>query len=302
MFTGFSAFPLTPLKNGEIDESAFTGLMQNITAAKVDSIGVIGSTGNYAYLSRAQRYRATEIAVATAGSVPVMSSIGALSSDDVLRLANDAQKAGVKGVMMAPVSYQKLTPEEVFGFYERVTGELSVPLCIYDNPGTTGFTFNDELLARLSFLPNVASVKLGFLEADLTQATQRIKKLKASLRGGVTLGISGDGQAVRGLRAGCDVFYSASGGLYPRDLLAMTRAVQRGDVERALNINAMFEPIWAYFSQHGSLRTLATMAELRGLVESPCLPSPLLSLQGEDKTELARIISRLELRGYMSEQ
>ncbi|QZN97138.1 dihydrodipicolinate synthase family protein [Symbiopectobacterium purcellii] len=295
MFSGFSAFPLTPLKNGDIDETAFTGLLQIITAAEVDSIGVIGSTGNYAYLTRAQRYRATEIAVELAGSIPVMSSIGAVSTDEVIRLANDAQKAGVKGVMMAPVSYQKLTSEEVFGFYERVTGELSVPLYIYDNPATTGFSFDDELLMRLSFLPNVSSVKLGFLETDLSLATQRIGKLKASFCEGVTLGISGDGRAVRGLMAGCDVYYSALGGLYPRELLEMAHSVLRGDVQRAIDLNALFEPIWAYFSQYGSLRTIASIAELRGLVQSPCLPSPLLSLTGEDRTMLAQIISKLEL-------
>lgn len=295
MFTGFSAFPLTPLKNGEIDETAFTRLLQKIKAADVDSIGAVGSTGNYAYLSRAQRYRAIQIAVEVAGSVPVMSSIGAVSADEVIRLAEDAQKAGVTGVMMAPVSYQKLTSDEVYGFYERVTGELSVPLCIYDNPGTTGFSFSDELLARLTFLPKVSSVKLGFLEADLTQATQRIGKLKASLREGVTLGISGDGQALRGLLAGCDVFYSALGGLYPCSLLEMTRAAQRGNTDEATSINFRLEPLWTYFRQHGSLRTIATIAELDGVVASPCLPSPLLSLQGEERIRLQQIIRKLDL-------
>ncbi|WP_268802225.1 hypothetical protein [Pseudomonas palleroniana] len=36
-----------------VDENAFTCLVQQLVAAKVDSIGGLGSTGSYAYLSRA---------------------------------------------------------------------------------------------------------------------------------------------------------------------------------------------------------------------------------------------------------
>ena len=64
-FTGLSAFPLTPLRAGEVDESAFTALMQRLVAARVDSICVLGSTGNYAYLEPATRRR-----VAAARTMP----------------------------------------------------------------------------------------------------------------------------------------------------------------------------------------------------------------------------------------
>jgi 4-hydroxy-tetrahydrodipicolinate synthase len=43
-----------------------------------------------------------------------MVSIGALRLDDILRLAEDAQSAGAQGVLMAPVSYQRLTADEVY--------------------------------------------------------------------------------------------------------------------------------------------------------------------------------------------
>ncbi len=64
-------------------------------------------------------------------------------------------------MLMAPVSYQRLTDEEVFKLYETVTRQLSVPLCIYDNPATTGFAFSDELLFAVASLPNVAPSSLA---------------------------------------------------------------------------------------------------------------------------------------------
>ncbi|PWV69081.1 dihydrodipicolinate synthase family protein [Halomonas sp. A11-A] len=144
MLTGLSAFPLTPMNESTIDEAAFVRLVERLVAAGVDSIGALGSTGNYAYLSPAERGRIARLAVAHAGDVPVIVGISALRTRDVLTLAEDAQAAGASAVLLAPMSYQPLADEEVFGLFEAVSARLSVPLCVYDNPGTTRFQFSDE--------------------------------------------------------------------------------------------------------------------------------------------------------------
>jgi len=148
MMTGLCAFPLTPIAHGKVDEDAFIQLIHHLAAAGVDAIGALGSTGSYAYLTRQERQHLAKVAVDQAGGIPVMVSIGAIRLDEVLALAEAAQQAGVSAVMMAPVSYQRLKPDEVLALYEAVTRQLSVPLCIYDNPGTTGFSFTDDLLGR----------------------------------------------------------------------------------------------------------------------------------------------------------
>ena len=51
IFEGLSAFPLTPMDEHAIDEAAFVGLVARLAEAGVDSIGALGSTGSYAYLS-----------------------------------------------------------------------------------------------------------------------------------------------------------------------------------------------------------------------------------------------------------
>src|SRR6478609_6863897 len=148
MFNGLSAFPLTPMG----DEAAFERLVARLAAAGVDSIGALGSTGSYAYLTREERARAARLAVGAADGVPVMAGIGATRTERVIEHALDAQDAGVSAVMLAPVSYQVLTDEEVFGLFADVTAAISIPLCVYDNPGTTRFTFSDDLHARVAAL------------------------------------------------------------------------------------------------------------------------------------------------------
>ena len=296
MFTGLSAFPLTPMNEQGIDEREFIHLVEHLAEAKVDSIGVLGSTGSYAYLSHNERARVAQLSVENASDVPVVVGIGALRTRDVLANAERAQQAGASGVLLAPVSYQQLTDEEVFDLYATVCHSLSVPLCVYDNPGTTHFHFSDELHGRIAQLPQVRSIKIPPVENDVDAARERISRLRTLIPADVTIGISGDPAAATGLNAGCDAWYSVIGGLYPRAALALTRTAQAGDAQQAKALSDALEPLWAlYRDYNGSLRVAATIAEATGRVTQPCLPQPLKTLQGNDRKRVEQVIQQLGL-------
>lgn len=296
MLTGLSAFPLTPMNEQGIHEQEFTRLVARLAEAEVNSIGVLGSTGNYAYLSSAERARVVKLSVESAAKVPVIAGIGALRTRDVLINAEHAQQAGANGVLLAPVSYQKLTDEEVFNLYETVCRSLSVPLCVYDNPGTTHFQFSDELHGRIAQLPQVRSIKIPPVQNDLAAAKARVAGLRGLIPSDVTIGISGDAAAATGLLAGCDAWYSVIGGLYPDIALALTRAAQAGDTEQAMARSEALEPLWALYRDYGgSLRVAATIAELTGKVSQPCLPQPLNTLQGEARKRVEAVVDKLSL-------
>ena len=296
MFHGLSAFPLTPMYKNSVDEGAFIGLIERLVNAKVDSIGVLGSTGNYAYLTREERKRVAQIAVQHSNSIPVMVGISAISTRDVLKNLEDAQNAGASAVLLAPMSYQKLTEEEVFKLYEIVTTELSVPLCVYDNPGTTHFHFSDELHGRIAHLPNGKSIKIPGVPSDPQAAFERVSHLRNIIPGHVSIGVSGDACAANGLKAGCDVWYSVIGGLYPKTAQLLTAAVKNGDIEEALRISELLTPVWEFFQRSGgSLRVVAAAAEIQNLVKAPCLPLPLSALDGTERERLAALLDSSEL-------
>ncbi|GAA1958802.1 dihydrodipicolinate synthase family protein [Amycolatopsis minnesotensis] len=296
MFTGLSAFPLTPITGERVDERAFAGLIERLADAGVDSITALGSTGSYAYLSREERAAVARLAVRGAGAVPVMAGIGALRTRHVLEAAEDAQNAGVAAVLLAPLSYQALTEEDVVGLYETVTANLSVPLVVYDNPGTTHFTFTDELYARIAGLPRVASIKIPGVPAKRDEAAARIARLRASLPAGVTVGVSGDALASTGLNAGCQAWYSVIGGTLPQVALEITRAAERGEPGAATEASQRLQPLWDLFARHGSLRVISAIAELLGLVGRPNLPLPIRGLGDAARSEVAGVVDRLRLR------
>ena len=296
MFSGLSAFPLTPMNEAGVDEAAFGRLVDRLAVARVDSIGALGSTGSYAYLTRAERQRVAQCAVAHARDIPVIVGIGALRTRDVLALAEDAQQAGARGLLLAPVSYQKLSADEVFGLYEAVARSISVPLVVYDNPGTTHFEFSDELHGRIAQLANVASIKIPGVPAEPVAAQARVARLRALVPAHVTIGVSGDALAATGLNAGCEAWYSVIGGLFPKTALAITRAAQAGDKAEASRLSLRLEPLWTLFRQHGgSLRAVASAAETLALTAHPSLPLPLKVLDGAGRQQMAALIAQLDL-------
>lgn len=295
MFHGLSAFPLTPMNESGIDETAFANLVERLVAAGVDSICALGSTGSYAYLTLAERRRVAQLAVEHAGGVPVMIGIGAMRTRDVLVLAEHAHEAGAAGVLLAPVSYQKLTDNEVFDLYEMVTRSLSIPLCVYDNPGTTHFEFSDQLHGRIAGLPHVGSIKIPGVPLNAEAAAERVQRLRALIPSHVTIGVSGDRFAATGLNAGCEAWYSAIGGLFPKAALAITRAAQAGNTVEAVRLSEHLAPLWAMLGEHSSLRVVAAAAELHGLVDSPSLPLPVKSLAGPARLQLGHLLEKLEL-------
>ncbi len=277
LFHGLSAFPITPADaSGIVDTGALATLLGRIEAAGADSIGLLGSTGAYAFLSRQERRRAVEAAMsAVGGKIPVIVGVGALRTDEAQALARDARELGADGLLLAPVSYTPLTDDEVYEHFAAVADAGQLPLCIYNNPGTTKFTFSAELIARLARLGTVKAVKMP-LPANGDIAGE-IKSLRAVTPDGFALGYSGDWIAADALLAGADGWCSVVAGLLPAEALKLTRAAQAGDTTEAGRINDAFAPLWALFKEFGSFRVMYTIADLIGLGRfSP--PRPVLGL------------------------
>ncbi|MFT3799187.1 dihydrodipicolinate synthase family protein [Microbacterium sp.] len=292
-FTGLSAFPLTPLVDDRVDESAFIRLVQRLAAAGVDSITALGSTGSYVYLSAEERTRVGQLAVEHAAGIPVFVGIGALRTSHVLAHAAAAERAGAAGVLLAPASYQPLTDEDVFELFRTVTEHTRLPVIVYDNPATTHFTFTLDLYARLSQLPGVASIKIPGVPADPEEARTHVERIREVIPERVTVGVSGDRFGAAGLNAGCDAWYSVFGGTLPEPALAITRAAQNGRAADAQAKSERFDPLWELFGEFGSFRTIAALAEQLGLATRHCTPLPIIGLTEPQRARLAAALDRI---------
>lgn len=299
MFAGLSAFPLTPITGNGIDEAAFAGLVRRLADAGVDSISALGPTGSYAYLNRAERARAATIAVDNAGGVPVIVGVGAVRTRHVLAHIDDAQAAGASGLLLPAMTYQHLTDDEVFDLYVDAAEFASLPIIVYDNPGTTHVDFSDELHGRIARLDGIVSIKIPPVALDTAQATARVARLRALIPADVCIGISGDEAGATGLLAGCETWYSAIAGTLPEPCLEITRAAVGGNAEQARTCSDRMRPIWTLLRQYGSYRVAAAIAEYLGLVKGPSLPRPVQGLDPSGRRAVAMALAEVGVRSVL---
>ncbi len=295
IFRGLSAFPITPAdEHGRIDTDALGVLVQRLVDARVDSIGLLGSTGTYPFFTRAERRRAIDaMVVGIGGKMPILAGTGALRTDEAVLLARDACEAGADALLLAPVSYTPLTDREVLTHFRTVAGVSAVPICIYNNPGTTHFTFGAELIGRLSEIPNVVAVKNPAPAAH--DIVRHLGELRAKVPASFSLGYSKDWDAAETLIAGADAWYSVLAGLFPQPCLEIVRAVRSGDHGQARRLDARLQPLWDLFTELSSLRVVYAAVNALGLSRVDP-PRPILALVQADQRRVAQLLESLELR------
>lgn len=293
LFSGLSAFPITPADlHGRVDTEALCRLLERLVQAGVQSVGLLGSTGTYMYLSRSQRQRAIAAAAeCVGGKLPLIVGVGTLRTDEAQALVRDAARCGADGLLLAPVSYTPLRDEEVYQHFTAVAGASALPLCIYNNPGTTNFTFGSELLARLSLMPTISAVKMPLptqrdMDADLAH-------LRGALSDDFQIGYSGDWGCSQAMLAGADCWFSVVGGILPELTVKLANAAAAGETGTVERLEARLQPLWDLFKEFGSLRVVYAIVNHLSLSDAQP-PQPLLPLSTSDRQRVEQAVERLD--------
>ena len=63
--------------------------------------------------------------------------------------ARYAESIGADSVMVIPVSYWKLTEQEVYNYYKEISDAISIPIMVYNNPATSGIDMSPELMIKM---------------------------------------------------------------------------------------------------------------------------------------------------------
>lgn len=289
---GLCAFPITPADAaGQVDPASLRRLIARLAVDRVDTIGLLGSTGVYMYLSRDQRRRALEAAVEEAADgPPIVAGVGALRTDDAIRFAQDAKAIGAAAGLLSATSYTPLTDDEVFAHFSTVARESGLPIVVYDNPGTTHFRFTTGLVGRLAKVPGIVAIKNPGWTAE--EVADWMYRQRAAVSPGFSIGCSADWTATETMIAGADTWYSVLGGLLPGVCARIVGAIRGGDFEEARRLDAALGPLWELFRQHSSLRVVYAIAGLLDLCQADP-PQPILPLPDQVKGQVAAVLAGL---------
>ncbi|MDH4137244.1 MAG: dihydrodipicolinate synthase family protein, partial [Anaerolineae bacterium] len=141
-FKGIFPALVTPFtKDDEIDEAAYRALIRYVLP-HVDGVVPCGTTGEFVYLSEAEKQKVIEIAIdEVGGRVPVVAGTGCTSTRDTVRLTAWAKDAGATAALVVAPFYLKPTFNEVYEHYEGVN-QVGLPIILYNIPQCAGTHFN----------------------------------------------------------------------------------------------------------------------------------------------------------------
>ncbi|NJC22312.1 4-hydroxy-tetrahydrodipicolinate synthase [Arthrobacter pigmenti] len=287
VFTGVVAYPVTPFDaDGAVSFPELKLLIGGLADSGVDTVTVLGSSGSFAYLDAAERERVLAEAVeAAAGRIPVAAGISAVATREVVVGAKAAQRNGAAGLVLSPVSYLPLTDDEVAALVEEVAAVTNLPICLYNNPTTTQFSFGLELVARLAAIETVTGFKDTAASPD--GFADRVRMLRDLVDAPLSHGASGDTLIVTGEVSG-DAWHTGLAALLPVSYRNFRLAVVSGDDARIALERSRLLPVVNAVQRLRKLSGLHALAKACGIDAGDPRP-PLLPIAGSDQRELARL-------------
>lgn len=139
-FKGIFTALLTPFDgDGKLNEQALGQLIENNIAAGVSGFYVTGSTAEVFLLTPEERRRVMQVTRECAGDrVTLICHVGAVSTDESVSLAREAQRLGYDAVSAVAPFYYKFSFDEIKAHYFKIACSVDLPMIVYNFPGFTG--------------------------------------------------------------------------------------------------------------------------------------------------------------------
>ncbi|WBX77608.1 dihydrodipicolinate synthase family protein [Tenacibaculum ovolyticum] len=285
-FKGIIAYPITPFKEDEnINLPLFKKLVERLVINKANVIAPLGSTGVLPYLNDSEKENIIKATIdQVKGRIPVLVGVSNLTTERTIHHAKYAEKQGADAVMIIPMSYWKLTPDEIFDHYNTVAKEISIPIMAYNNPATSGVDMPTELLERLLTIPNVTMIK------ESTGDIQRMHYLKKTLGDKVAFFNGSNPLALGAFAAGATGWCTAAHNLIPDLNVKLYEAIEKNDLKEAQVIFHKQLELLKFIVRVGLPRSIKAGLNILG-VEGGYLRSPLKPLSNKEQKELKNILT-----------
>jgi 1-pyrroline-4-hydroxy-2-carboxylate deaminase len=252
----------------------------------------LGSLGESATLSAAEKRRVLEVCVAAVGDrVPVIPGIAALSTADAVALARDAKSVGCSGLMVLPPYVYSTDWREMKAHVRAVIAATDLPCMLYNNPVAYRTDFVPEQVAELADeLPNLRAVK------ESSTDVRRVTSIRALLGGRIDVLCGVDDAIVEAMGAGAVGWIAGLVNAFPAESVALCRCAADGDADEAFALYRWFLPLLRMDTVPKFVQ-LIKLAQKRVGMGSDRVRAPRLPLEGAELRDATATIDRaLETR------
>ncbi len=274
---GVFPYLVTPLDaSGNIDGEVLARLCDDLIKAGVHGLTPLGSTGEFAYLNRAQRRRVVEVVIEAAhGRVPVVAGVASTTTADAVAQAREYEVLGADGILAILEAYFPIADDGVFAYFKSIGEAVSVPVVLYTNPSFQRSDLSLPVIERLSHVSSIryikdASVNTGRLLSIINRVEGRMQVFAASSHiPACVMLIGGVG------------WMAGPACVAPEQSVELYELCKRGDWSAAMQKQ---RPLWALnqaFAKYNLAACIKGGLELQGYaVGAPLPPQAPLSTEG----------------------
>ncbi|MCD7775545.1 MAG: 4-hydroxy-tetrahydrodipicolinate synthase [Clostridiales bacterium] len=162
IFEGSAIAIITPFTEDlkKIDYDKFEKIINYQIENGTDAIVVCGTTGEGSTLSHEEHVNAMKFCVDVADKrVPVIAGTGSNDTFYAVELSNEAEKAGVDGLLMVTPYYNKTSQSGLIEHYNYIADRVSAPIILYHVPSRTGMTIKPETYYELAKHERIVATK-----------------------------------------------------------------------------------------------------------------------------------------------
>ncbi len=160
-FHGVFPYLVSPIDaQGRILTDVLARLVDDLINAGVHGLTPLGSTGEFAYLTREQRTAVVKATIEAAGKrVPVIAGVASTSSADAVEQARHYQALGADGILAILEVYFPLKDAQIESYFRAIADSVDIPVVLYTNPQFQRSDLTLDVIARLGDHPRISYIK-----------------------------------------------------------------------------------------------------------------------------------------------
>jgi 4-hydroxy-tetrahydrodipicolinate synthase len=285
-FRGVFPYLVSPVDAcGAIRCGMLADLVEHLVGAGVHGLTPLGSTGEFAYLSQAQRLTVVETVIAAnRGRVPVVAGVASTSIADAVAQTEAVVAAGADGILAILEAYFPVSDEGVEAYFTAIAkAAKGRPVVLYTNPQFQRSDLSLPVIDRLSRVGNIGYIK------DASTNTGRLLSIIERVEGRMAVFSASSHIPVCVMMIGGVGWMAGPACIVPKQSIALYEAAKAGDWTTAM---ALQRPLWRVneiFAKYSIAACIKTALDLQGFAVGEPIP-PQQPLGEAARAEIAAVL------------
>jgi len=281
----------TPFSDGKVAHDKLAANIAKWGKTGLKGLVVLGSNGEYVYLSEEEKREVIATAVKTAPEdMLIIAGTGCESTDETIKLTNACAAQGAHAALVITPHYYggKMSDAALIKHFTVVADHAAIPILLYNVPKFTHISVSAGVVSELAQHPNIIGIKES--SGNVNLLGQYINNVGADFQ--VMVGTAG--VLFGGLAIGCVGGILALANVAPQKCVEIYDLVKAGKFEEARKLQLKMIPVnnavTAVYGVPGLKAALDMLGYYGGEPRLPLLPA-----SEKEKLEIKEILQKAEL-------